>query len=501
MTLSIFDILAFLPSGLQGPRLTLDEFGAYLQRWYNTDVERDRAARHTLREQLYRDDGCQYMELLIDRVFQDPTVRALRKQWVRHARFTNPLRRITHELATVYTEPAKRLIDGPTADTYQRVLEAVRMDERALEISRLLNLHRALVVGFRVRVMPDGSRQPVLDIASPANARAVMHPNDDTLVVGWMIRTSYRTARLGQTPYWTLWTEHESIQLRDDLSAIGDTYHPHGLGVCPWVPVTLGPPAPGFWPGSEGEDLVAAHVAIWFNNILLLKESKSATKQGVLQGEGVRTARGQAADTEVPNELQDGQSVTTVDLSMDLSMFRETADHVLAHAGLDYGLPPAVLGHQGVQSAEARNLMRIPLKELRRQQQIPLRRFEAQLAIVMARVLAVDLPSMAFDASTWRIEFQESETPLDPKAEHDLFLARRAAGLDNTITHMQRLRPGITDAQAYTAIEHNITVELARNLMMRPLQQISGSLGANNPDGSPKVVPPVPNEPEEDPAP
>lgn len=167
---------------------------------------------------------------------------------------------------------------------------------------------------------------------------------------------------------------------------------------------------------------------------------------------------------------------------MDLSIFRETADHVLAHAGLNYGLPPAVLSHQGVQSAEARELMRLPLKELRRQQQVPLRRFERQLALVMARVLSVDLPAMAFDPSSWRIEFSESETPLDPKAEHELFLSRRAAGLDNTLSHMQRLRPGISEDQALAALETNILVELERNRLMRPLQAISGSLGADTPE-------------------
>lgn len=485
MTRSIFDVLATLPSNTQGPALSLDELGVYLATHYNGEPDKDRGKRHALREQLYRDDGIAHMNALIDNVFTDTTVRELRKRWVPYARFNNTLRRIVHELATVYTEPAKRLVDGPTAATYQRVLDLVRIDERALEISRLLNLHRALVVGFRVRTLPDGTREPVLDIASPATARAIVHPNDATLVIGWLIRTSYRTARGTTAPAWTLWTDHESIQLRDDMTPIGDTYVAHNFGVCPWVPVTLGPPAPGFWPGNEGEDLVSAHMSIWFANVLLLKESKSATKLGVLQGDGTVTARGQAADTEIPSELADGQNVTTIDMSMDLSLFRDTADHVLTHAGLNYGLPPSVLMHQGVQSAEARELQRLPLKELRRQQQVPLRRFEAQLARVMTAVLGVDMPDLAFDASTWRIAFAESETPLDPMAEHQLFLARRAAGLDNSLAFMQRLHPGLSDQQALDALELNYLIETARNVMMRPLEAISGSLGADNAPAAP----------------
>ena len=492
MTISILQVLATLPSGKEGPALTTDELGHYLRTHCDTEHDKDRARRHTLREELYRDGGISHMEKLIEDTFKDKHVRDLRKQWVRYARFNNTLRRVVHELATVYTEPARRLVEGePNNERYQRALDAVQMDERALEISRLLNLHRALVVGVRVRKLPDGTREPTLDIASPATARAVLHPNDSSVVVGWMIRTSYRSARETNLPAWTLWTDHESIQLRENLTPIGDP-EPHAFGVCPWTPVTLGPSAPGFFPGHEGEDLVAAHIAIWFNNVLLLKESKSATKQGVISGDGALTARGQAADSEVPTELADGQSVTTIDLSMDLSLFRATADHVLTHAGLNYGLPPSVLMHQGVQSAEARELQRIPLKELRRQQQVPLRRFERQLARALAGVFKEDLPDLAFDASTWRIQFAESETPLDPAAEHELFLKRRAAGLDNTIAALQRLHPGLTPEQALAELKKNILVETERNREMRPMEAISGSPGADNLPAAGEGTPPAP---------
>lgn len=483
MTVSIFDVLATLPSGTRGQPLTWDELGQYLSKYCNNDPDKKHNADHALRDELYRDGGVRFMERLIDLTFRDQTVRELRKAWVPYARFNNAIRRVVHELSTVYSEHARRMVSDETNSNYQEVLERVHMHERALEISRLLNLHRALLVGFRVRKLPDDTREPVLDVVTPAGFRPVLHPNDNTLVVGWLIRTSYRSVRKSALPEWTLWTDHESVQLRADMTPIVDTYIVHGLGVCPFVPIVLGAPSPGFWPGSEGEDLVAAHIAIWFNNVLLLKESKSANKQAILQGDGTRTARGQAADSEVPSEVGEGQTVTTIDTSMDLSLFRDTTDHVLSHAGLNYGLPPSVLTHQGVQSAEARELQRLPLKELRRQQQIPLRRFERELAIVMAAVLRYDLPALTFDPVEWRMEFAESETPLDPLKEHDLFEKRRSAALDNTIAFYQRLRPGLSVDQAKAEIEENITNETWRNTVMRPLQAISGSLGAEAPGG------------------
>jgi hypothetical protein len=482
VTVSIFDVLATLPSGRPSARLTPDELASYLRQYCDTDGERDRNKRHVLRDELYRDGGDQFMGRVIDDLFQDSDIRKKRRAFIPYARFNNALKRMVNEMATTHSEPAKRLVsDEASNEKYQTILKLVCMDEQMLQVSRLANLHRALLVGFRVREKPDGTREPVLDIATPANVRCVLHPNDDKLVVGWIIKCSHRgvPGRSGDVPHWTLWTDHESMHLREDLSVIAGSYQEHGLGVVPWVPLSLGPASPGFWPGNEGEDMVAGHVSIWLENILLLKESKSATKQTVISGDGTSMSRGQAADSEIPNELADGQSATTVDMSMDLSMFRDTADHVLQHLAQNYGMSPALINHQGVQSAEARELMRLPLKEIRRQQQQPLRRFEEQLATVMSMVLAADLGEMAFDLTGWRLEFAESETPLDPIAEHALFEKRRAAALDSTIAFLQRQRPGLTKEGARKIIEDNILDETDRNKLMRPLMAISGALGAN----------------------
>lgn len=474
---SIYDLLSILPSGKYGAPLSDDELSRYLQTYYNTESEKDRNRRHTLRDELYRDGGTQFMCSIIDRVFKDPDVRERRKVWVPHARFQNALKRVVNEMATTHSEPAKRFInDGQ--ETYDRVLELVRMDEQMLQISRMLNLHRALLVGFRTRQKPDGTREPTLDIATPANVRAVLHPNDSSVVVAWMIRCEYRTARsLVDRPAWTLWTARESMQLRDDLSVIGDSYQEHSFGVIPWVPITLGPPCSGFWPGCEGEDLVAAHVAIWFEHVLLLKESKSATKLNTVTGDGSNTARSQQLDTEGAVELAEGQTATTQDMSMDLSMFRDTSDHALQKVALNYNISPSLVSGHSVDSAEARRLMRMPLQEIRKQQQIPLRRFEHQLAIVMALVLAIDLPELAFNPEGWRIEFGEAETPLSPLDEMTLFERRRAAGLDNPVAMLQRLFPGLPADKALQAIAENYLILEETARMARPVQALDGSLG------------------------
>lgn len=488
---SILHVLSLLPDGTSPGPLDFEQLGAYLGRLYNTDAEKDRNKRHALRDELYRDGGDDYMKSVIHEQFRDQTVRELRQKWIRHAKFNNAIKRIVNELSTVYAEPAKRKVAAGD-DKYQEALKAIWMDEQMLQVSRLLNLHRALLVGVRVRLKPNGKREPLIQVATPAIVRAVLHPNDAMEVVGWLIRTDYRTCGPGGTnvprqnqPIWTLWTDAESIQLREDLSVIATSYKTHPLGVVPWVPVSLSPPTPGFWPGMEGEDLVAAHVAIWMNNVLLMKESKSATKQAVLSGDTTTMARAQAADSEVPLEVPDGSSVSTLDMSMDLQPFRETSDHVLHHAGLNHGLSPGILDHQGVQSAEARELMRAPLKEQRKHQQIPLRRFEELFVVVLAAVLAADLPALAFKPDGFRVEFSEPEIVLSPADEHNLFEARRTAGLDNTVAMLMRLHPGMSEDEALELLEKNIEVEEIRQLAMRPMMAASGAAqgGTNNGGG------------------
>jgi hypothetical protein len=482
MTVSIFDALAVLPSGKRGPRLTPEELGDYLRAQYGTDTEKARNAHHCLRDELYRDGGESHMREFISRVFKDPTVRDLRLEFVKYARYNNPTKRIVNEIATTYSEPAKRIVPNEN-DKYQALLRDVRMDERALEVDRLLELHGAVLVGFRIGERSDGDRYPALDIATPSNVRAIVHPNDDTEVIGWMIRCSHRTVRTLESgaPSWVVWTDHESFYLRDDLSVIGDSYQEHDFGVCPWVPVSIMPPAPGFWPGSYGADLVAGHISIWFQSVLSLKESKSATKQNVIQGDGTAMVRGQAADSEVPVELRDGQSVTTVDMSMDLEMFQKLENHILYGLGHNRGMSPAIIDHQGVQSAEARHLMMQPLKEIRRRRQVPLRIFEARLAMVMSIVCASDLPEYVFDPVGWRIEFAETEIPLDPVAAFDLFIKQRQAGVMSTKRWLVEGR-GMSEAEADAFIETNVTDETARVAQMRALQAMSGGMGAATPD-------------------
>lgn len=508
MTVPLAVALSVLPSGEYSETpLSDDEIAHYLSTNYVTEAERLRRERHARRNNLYRDGGCDYMRSVIDRVFRDDTVKALRKEWVEHARFSNSLKRIVDEVSTVYSEPARRTVEGPEANeaAFRKLLHAMKFDEVMEHANRMLNLHRAILIGPRVRASSGNDREVVVDVITPDNAFAISDPNDPSRIIAWGIKVEYRSARKPdgwRVPAWHVWNDHESRYFDDKLAPCGPAT-PHGLGVCPLVPVSFHAEAiAGFWPGEEGEDLVAAQVAIWMANILLLKETKSATKQTTISGDVSAAPRGQSMDTETPSQFPEGVSATTVDMSMDTSLFTDAADHALARVGNNYGLSMGALTHQGVQSAEARELMLEPLRHIRRKQIKTFRRVERSTVVLLAIILAADAPAMKFDAAGFRVNFGEPQV-LQSEAERiSTFKERQALGTDNIVDFMRQQDPDLeSDAEALAALRRNFMISTARVVLMKDMMAISGELGAAaaRADGAPTGGrPPEPDAPDDD---
>jgi hypothetical protein len=308
----------------------------------------------------------------------------------------------------------------------------------------------------------------------------VTHPNDRRLMIALVIHIQPRPARFSARhdwmPRYVVWTDHERFKMTAGGSFIESSYVEHGFGRMPWLPLRLEPAGTDFWPGRAGEDLVAAHMAIWLSNILLLKETKSATKQSILAGDMTNAARGQAADSETPVELPEGTSLQTHDTSMNLEMFSGTADHILDTVGNNYGMSTGLLRHQGVQSAEARELMRTPVKELRREQMIPLTAFEREFVDIQARVLERDQPDLAFDVADWRIQYGETRTPLSAQEELQVLSGRRKVLLTNLVQHLMD-RHSIDADAAMKLIESNARAELWVQSVQRDIYAINGAAG------------------------
>lgn len=427
------------------------------------------------RHELYTSGGDNEQSQFIASVFKDREVLNKRLEWVSRAKFNNISRRIVNELATVYSVPAYRFVTGEeNNERYQEFQRIVRTHECSLRFNRWGQMHRSLAVGFRIRTETNGKRKPVLDVVSPDCFFAVAHPADPSKLVALGFKLG---SDLGGRA-WQVWTDHETFALDRDGNVMTATVHEHGYERMPWLLLSLEPPAGRLIDETTGKDIDSAHRAAWFMDCLHLKEAKSATKQPVIAGDVTSMARLQASDSETPIEAADGVVVSAIDFSMDLTMFQNSAQYIYETVAGNYGISPGLLKHQGVQSAEARELMRAPLKELRREQQIYFREFERDLAEVQSMVLKRELPELAFDTDGWGIDFGESKTALDPKTELEVFEQARRLGLADTVEEIQRRNPDLTMAQALQELERHIAAETHRNELQRPMQAISGSAGA-----------------------
>lgn len=483
MTVSILNSLATLPDGAQGMPLSFEELGKHLRTTLKTDAERDRNDRHALRDRLYHDGGDEDMKAVVNAYFEDDKVREKRRAVIPHAKFSNDLKHIVGMLSTVYAEPARRYVkDAASQAKLDELVKALCLDEQMDVVNQMLNLHRALIVGPRIRVNADQTREMVLDIVTPANCRCVVNPLDTTQVLGWLVRLDMPLVRnpWGKVPAWVLWTDHERVYLDEDLNPIQPTYQAHGLGMSRWVPLSYSAAAiPGFWPGMEGEDLVAARMAIWLASILMVKETKSNTKQPIISGDATTMAREQAADSDIPIEAPEGVSVTTIDVGTDPQVFITAADHILERCGNNYGLSRSAMRHD-MQSADAREAMMEPVRERRRKQTKIMRRFEARLAVVMARVAEVDAPDLAFNPEGFKINFGEPKVVMTERERVDLYEIRRRLGFADPVSFRMSEDPDLDEDGAWDELTEHATNNLKHQEMLRPLVETTGATGVQN---------------------
>jgi predicted nuclease of predicted toxin-antitoxin system len=479
--MSLLDDMARTVDGEPGPAISWPELSRYLREevWNNREnIERkDKAAT---RQRFYAGKGDGEMADMVASVFQDPEVIKLRLEWIKHAKFNNVLRRAVHELATVYSQPATRSVEGDENNAnYQEMQRRTRMHEVMQRVNRLAYLHRAVFVYPRIRMNASGKLEPVLEVVTPDRFDPITHPADPTLLLGISIDLATKSVhQLQRLPSRIVLTAHETIEVDSEGQFIESTLKPHDLGRLPGVFFAVDPASGTLFDPSATDDLESAHRAVWFENILLLKESKSATRTTVVQGDVSVTARQQADDSERALHLQDGATASTLDRSMDLKMFRDASRDVYQTAAANHGIPPTVIDHSGTQSAEARDLIRAPLKELRMSQQVPLRDVERDLAGVQSAVYS-PIDECQFTTDGWNVDFADPNTPLGQKESLEVFKSEREAGLTSTVAEMLRRNPDLSREQAKAIILIFGQDELWRQEnVLQKLSAVQGSMGA-----------------------
>jgi hypothetical protein len=473
--MTILETLGALPTG-ETARLSWDDVTQYLRKHYvKSATEAERRLRARNRRLLYKDSGDLLVDEYIDKVFDDPTVKNLRHRFTETSKYNNVSKRIVNELATTYARPPTRTVAGDENDAaYQAIIKGTAQDQLMRRLNRYMILHRQALLGFRVSSV---TGRPTIDIVTPDSFWAVHHPLSLTEPIAYIFdRESVSVRSDADDPRYLVWTNHERFSLTEGGLLTGEVIE-HGLGRMPWVLASIEPADGCLLDDSEGADITAAHLSVWFQNVMLLKESKSANRQTAFSGDTTTTASGQSADSDVDLILGDGVAVSNIDRGVDLAQYRDTADHILERVAANYGIPPSVLKHEGATSGYEIELRRIGIRERRIEQEPVFRSIEREFAEVQAMVLAADLPGEAFTADGWSINFGETQTPQDPGARLDVFERERRMGLSNTLAIIMERDPDLSVEQAIAVLMDNIEIETMRNEAMRPLLAISGSMG------------------------
>lgn len=487
-TVSILESIPKRPGGSVDPgAFRWSHLGQYLSNHYlKNEAEKTRREKAAQRQRLYQCSGDTEMLDMLRHVFKSHEVIELRREWIEFAKYNNVIRRVCNELATCYSAPAVRKVGGSAENQarYKEVQRLCRLDEVMQRINPLLILQRALAVVPRMRQTPASVWEPVIDVVTPATFSAVRDPLDPTQLLALIFENDYLLSDgLNAGPRWNVLTWHETFAVSSHCEVLEKTVAEHGFGRIPALLLTLEPPEGRLIDSDTGADLVAAQLSIWFLNVLHLKELKSATKQIITQGDTSQAVRNQVSDTDMTGSLPEGVSINAIDRSMDVSIFPAGAQHIGETTGSNYGLAPAVLRGDGAQSADARELQRIPLRELRLRQQIPFREFERELAELLRVIVAQRRPDLEFSTDGWSIDFADPQTPLGTKEALEVFQQERQLTLTSTKREVKRRNPDLDNDAAEEFIAENIADELERNLAMRPLQMISGSPAAEQAGG------------------
>lgn len=474
--MSLPELLSELPDGQRAAPLSWDESIAWIRERYLSPIgdESSRIAEATERADFYRDRGSRYMTAFVDFVFTDANTRAARDKFVEIAGSNNVTRRVTHELATLYRRPARRSVRNEADDLrYQTVQQLVALNTEMLEVQRLATLHRSLLVGFRVA---GWSRLPELTVVEPQHFRLVTHPLEPKRLVAVILDQALNAPGLKpqDRPAFLVWTATESFRLTESGRLWGEI-KPHTLGRIPFVLVSLSPPPGRLIDSSTFRDVIRAHKAVWFENILLLKESRDATKANILTGDVSRATRDQTVDTISTITLPPNVGYSALDMSMDLAPFRETADHLLERAAANHGIPPAVLRADGATSGYEIELRYVGIRERRIEQEPLFRVVERDLAELMSVVLASDLPDLAFSTEGWSINFGDTEMPRHPKEALEIFEQANRLGLTDIVEEEMRRDPDVSEDEAWGRIAERIANKTRWNVLMRPFQRVSGA--------------------------
>jgi hypothetical protein len=465
-----------------GGLATWDFVSAYLRTNYiDNPQEKERRRLAAVRDKLYANKGNEELQHLVEIAFTNDKNRELREVLIPWAKWKNLTKRVVRLLATVYQQPAKRSVQGTTNQKYQDFLRAAKKNTAMRELDRRLVLHEDVWIQYRVQKAPTGPR-PIFDVISPAMFWAIAHPHDPTLLIGIILdQTPTHANKRDTDPHYRVWTDDETFLMDAAGRIFGTSVESWPIGRMPGVLASTCPPSlkaeRRLLASEPFADVVAGHQAQWFQRLLGLKESKSATKQLYHSGDMSNAVAGQAPDTETDVFTPEGTNTQAIDRGMDLSQFSDMAKTIDDDVAEGNDIPPSVMHHTSATSGAEVMLRMIPLRGAREERIDLLRDVERELVQVEASInRAENLVQYVFDATSWSMNFGEVQVPETAAERNSNFETERRLLLRDTIEEIMERDPDLTEEQASELLAKRVNNETERVKLSKDLMALNGSV-------------------------
>lgn len=462
----------------------------YLRRTYGIEAGYAFANPHRLRREaiaqrlrLYRDDGRLEMERLIDRVFDQFDTRQQRKKMIDVACELNVTARINDEVASLYNQPAVRILRDRNDEFREHSIE-IELDELMQEAHRLTWLCNDLMLWQQTSTVP--GRRPKLVIVTSDTFDAIPHPKDKLEAAGFILDMAPCTISEGsdrtRLPHYEIWDDtyrylvNGNGDLVDESGQLTDKPIEHGLGRIPGTLFHRRKPVDRILDDRHGRDITSAHLGVALISVMVMQLSKSqGERQPVLKGNLANVAKNQSMNGEGPIALPPEVEAFMLDTRTDPEHYLSAKKDKLTSVGLRWGLSYEQLTYtDGGDSGKAWQLRRQKLTELRTEQR--------PRAFVHERG-TVEL--MGYDPRGLRVDHKEQALPQDAKEEIELLREMMKLGLDSVVSYVQRKNPDLTREEAIAFIKRNLA-DFATLVTWQRALNMPSDADAANPGRSPE---------------
>lgn len=444
----------------------------------NPHLKRRRHIEERLR--WYRDEYLEDVYVLVDLIYDNAKNRKQRKKLAELAMSMNTSARVVDEISSIYERPAERIFTDSeaTQKAWDELAADLDLDETLDQAARLLNLCNEILLWSPERKGMDRD----VEVITPDAFDAIPDPRRTTAMAGLLLDAAPVTLSTGamreRLKHYELWDDEVVIALDANGRMIGPPLK-HGLGRIPGILVHRRKPAPGrLLDAHAGRDILAAHKAVVFLNLCIVRLSKSqGERQPVLQGMLSRVAKNQAMDGETPIALPPEVTLDMLDSKTDPEHFLKTIKHFIAGVAQRYGMSYEQFTFQetaDTASGKAYQVRRQKLTELRHAQAKRWRRAEPAL---------VEL--LGFPIEHLHVDFWDPGMPQDPAEENQLLRERMKLGLDNPIAYLRRKDPDLSAKAAWRIFQSNIRINAEVYKALRALN-LPADADAENPGRSPE---------------